>query len=163
MSLTARMVARSAGVALLAAAPMVMAQAPTGSPGPASPWVTRDDVMILPAKDNGQLAIVAYVAPANHQVVFGFRELPQRMNCAPSAVGKGRLYEIEGKRVPFRNECVGGTFTFVPDGMPATKSFNTLLGSTATLHVLTPSKFPYTFDVSSLAAVRSKLEAGAAK
>jgi hypothetical protein len=148
-------------VALMAASHVVSAQAPEGKPGPAAPWVQRDDVMILPANDHAQLAIVAYVAPANHQVVFGLRELPQSASCTPSAIGMGRLYEIQGKRVPFRKECVGGLFTFVPNGMPATKAFNDLLNGTRTLQILSPTKTPFNFDLTALETVRRKLDADA--
>lgn len=125
-------------------------------------WSERHGTYVLPAQNGAQFALVGFVNPANHQITYGFRELPQRMNCAPAAHARGVTYDVEGTRISFDRECFRGSLTFIPRNVPAKRAFAALLGNRKILHVRTPSFFPLTFDLSGFPAVQRQLEAVAA-
>lgn len=127
-----------------------------------APWTERQGTYVLPAQNGAQFAIVALMNPATHRVAYGFRDLPQRMHCAPASFGRGTVYDVEGTRIAFSKECVGGIVTYLPRNVPAKKAFAAALASTTTLHVRTASFFPLTFDLSTLPVVSDRLEMAAA-
>jgi hypothetical protein len=129
---------------------------------PPAPWSERHGSFVLPAENGAQLALVAFVNRATHRVTYGFRALPQRMNCSPATLGRGQLYDIEGQRISFSKECFDGSLTYIPRNVPAKRAFEQLLAGRRVLHVRTPSFFPITFDISGLPVVRQKLEVAAA-
>lgn len=157
MSVALRMLrVASLGGALFAAASAVSAgSAP-------SPWTERQGTYLLPAQNGEQLAVVALVNPATHRVAYGFRDLPQRMRCAPASVGRDTVYDVEGTRIAFSKECIRGVFTYIPRNVPAKRAFAAALAGTRTLHVRTASFFPMTFDLTTLPLVREDLELAAA-
>lgn len=138
------------------------AQAGSSTPLPA-PWSQRHGGFILPAQNGAQLGLVGFVNPATHRVTYGFRDLPQRNNCAPSSLGRGVVFDIEGTRLSFDKECVGGTMTYIPRNVPAKRAFAALLQNRSVLHIRTPSFFPFTFDLSGLPVVQQQLDVAAAK
>jgi len=135
---------------------------PAASPSPSPSWMERRGSFILPAQDGAQLALVAFVNPATHRVTYGFRDIPQRMNCAPATLGRGQVYDVEGTRISFSKECVRGTLTYIPRNVPAKRAFAALLAERKVLHVRTQSFFPLAFDLSGLPAVQQRLELAAA-
>jgi len=121
-------------------------------------WTERHGVYVLPANEGGQLALVVYIDRPTQRVTYGFRDLPQRMNCTPASYGRGPTLDIETKRIPFGKECVEGTFTYVPRNLPARKAFIAVLRQATVLHVRTASFFPLTFDLRGLGAVQRELQ-----
>jgi hypothetical protein len=120
-------------------------------------WDQGRGVYILPDQHGAQLGLVAYVDRPTHRVAYGFRELPQRSNCASGSIGRGATFDIEGQRLNFRRECVNGTFTYVPRSTPTRRAFEALLASHPVLHMRAPSFFPYEFDLAGLPAVHEAL------
>ncbi|QWT18867.1 hypothetical protein KPL74_14070 [Bacillus sp. NP157] len=121
-------------------------------------WDQGRGVYLLPDQHGAQLGLVAYVDRPTHRVSYGFRELPQRSNCAAGSIGRSAVFDIEGQRLAFRRECVNGTFTFVPRSTPTRRAFEGLLATHPTLHMRAPSFFPYAFDLTALPAVHQALD-----
>jgi hypothetical protein len=120
-------------------------------------WDQSRGVYVLPDEHGAQLGLVAYVDRPTHRVSYGFRELPQRSNCAAGSIGRSATFDIEGQRLNFRRECVNGTFTFVPRSTPTRQVFEALLASHPVLHMRAPSFFPYTYNLAGLPAVHQAL------
>jgi hypothetical protein len=157
MSIASRMV-RMVPVALLA----LVAQGAFAADAPL-PWAERNGTYLLPEQNGAQLALVAMVYPANHRVLYGFRETPQRANCAPGSVSRGQTLDVEGVRILFSRECVRGVFTLIPVNVPSKRAFASILSRVKTLHLRTASFFPLTYDVSTLPVVSDRLEVLAAE
>ncbi|KJV36791.1 hypothetical protein VI08_03280 [Luteibacter yeojuensis] len=120
-------------------------------------WDQGRGVYLLPDQHGAQFGLVAYEDRPTHRVSYGFRELPQRANCAAGSIGRSAVFDIEGQRLAFRRECINGTFTFVPRSTPTRRAFEGLLASHTVLHMRAPSFFPYTFDLAGLPAVHQAL------
>lgn len=142
---------------LAAAAVACLAVATTSFATESQGWDQGRGVYLLPDEHGAQLGLVAYVDRPTHRVSYGFRELPQRSNCAAGSIGRSATFDIEGQRLNFRRECINGTFTFVPRSTPTRRAFESLLASHAVLHMRAPSFFPFTFDLAGLPAVHQAL------
>jgi|GEM_PF-2911278 len=127
----------------------------------AAPWTERNGTYLLPEVHGAQLALVAFVYPANHRVLYGFRETPQRANCAAGSIGRGQTFDIEGVRMTFTRECVRGVGTLIPANVPSKRMFASILSRTQVLHLRTASFFPLTYDVSSLPELTGRLQLAA--
>jgi hypothetical protein len=143
---------------LASALTLCAAAAPTFAADTASQgWDQGRGVYLLPDDHGAQFGLVAYVDRPTHRVSYGFRELPQRSDCAAGSIGRSAVFDIEGQRLAFRRECVNGTFTYVPRSTPTRRVFEGLLASHPVLHMRAPSFFPFTFDLAGLPAVHQAL------
>lgn len=120
-------------------------------------WDQSRGVYVLPDAHGALLGLVAYVDRPTHRVSYGFRELPQRSNCAAGSIGRSATFDIEGQRLNFRRECINGTFTFVPRSTPTRRVFESLLATHPVLHMRGPSFFQFTYDLAGLPAVHQAL------